>query len=47
MEIVHDKPEGAPLINIEGKKGESLFCHPVIWFIQEDFKGIKEQYESY
>ena len=36
MEIVRDMPEGAPVINIEGKKGESLFHHPVIWFIQED-----------
>ena len=47
MEIVHDIPEGAPIINIEGKEGESLFRRPVKWFIQEDFKRIKEQYERY
>ena len=47
MDIVHDKPAGAPIINIEGKKSESLFRRPVIWFIQEDFKHIKEQYEGY
>ena len=47
MEIAHDMPAGAPIINIEGKKGGSLFYRPVIWFIQEDFKRIKEQYEGY
>jgi len=47
MEIVHDKPEGEPIINIEGRKGESLFHRPVICFIQEDFKRIKEQHEGY
>ncbi len=47
MKIVHDKPEGAPIINIEGKKGESLFRRPVIWTVKGDFKRIKEQFESY
>ncbi len=47
MEIVDAMPEGAPIINIEGKKGGSLFHRPVIWFIQEDFKRIKEQYDGY
>lgn len=47
MEIVHDVPGGAPIMNIEGKKGESLFCHPVIWFIQEDFKRIMAQSQYY
>lgn len=47
MEIVNNIPEGAPIINIEGKQGESLFRRPVKWFIQEDFKRIKDQYEGY
>ncbi len=48
MEIVHGEPqEGESFINIEGKKGESLFHRPVIWFIEEDFKHINEQYEGY
>ena len=47
MEIVHGKPDDGKLINIEGKKGESLFHHPVVWFIQKEFKRIKEQYEGY
>jgi len=47
MEIVHDIPEGAPKINIEGREGQSLFRRPVIWFIQKDFKRINEQYEGY
>ena len=48
MEIANGKPEeGKHFINIEGKKGESLFTRAVIWFIQEDFKRIREQYEGY
>ena len=47
MEIVHDKPEGAPIINIEGKKGGSLFHHPSIWVFEKDVKRISDQYESY
>ncbi len=47
MEIIHDKSDKGPIINIEGEKGESLFRRPVIWFIEGDFQRIKEQYESY
>lgn len=47
MEIVHDKPEGAPFINIEGKKGESLFYRPLIWGIEKDMKLISGQYAEY
>ncbi len=47
MEIVPNMPEDGRRINIEGEKGESIFRRPVIWFIQEDFKRIKEQYEAY
>jgi hypothetical protein len=45
MDIVTDIPEGGKRINIEGKKGESLFHHPVIWVIEKDFNRIKEQNE--
>ena len=47
MEIVHDKPEGEPIINIEGKKGESLFYRPLIWGFEKDFKLISGQYAEY
>ena len=47
MEIVNDMPEGAPIKNIEGKKGESLFRHPIIWFVEKDIKLIREQFERY
>jgi hypothetical protein len=47
MEIVHDMPEGVPTINIEGKKGESLFDHPIKWFVERDIKLISEQFERY
>ena len=48
MEIANGKlEEGKHFINIEGKKGESLFRRPIIWFIQKEFERIKEQYESY
>lgn len=47
MEIVRDKPEDGHILNIEGKKGESLFHHPVIWALKDDFSRIKEQYKRY
>jgi len=47
MEIVTNVPEGGKRINIEGKKGESLFYHPVIWVIEKDFRRIKEQNERH
>jgi hypothetical protein len=47
MEIVRDMPEGAPIINIEGKKGESLFRRPVKWFVEKDIELIREQFERY
>ena len=47
MEIVNDMPEGAPIINIEGQKGESLFRHPVKWFVEKDIELIREQFERY
>jgi len=47
MEIVHDIPEGAPIINIEGKRGESLFYRPVMPFIEKEFSLISKQFERY
>lgn len=47
MEIVADMPEGAPIINIEGKKGDSLFYRPLGWTLKEDLKLISGQYEEY
>jgi len=47
MEIVHDIPEGAPIINIEGKKGESLFYRPLIWGLEKDLKLLRAQYTEY
>jgi len=47
MEIVKNVPDGAPFINIEGKKGESLFYRPLIWGVEEDMKLLKEQYTEY
>jgi hypothetical protein len=47
MEIVASLPEEGKRINIEGKKGESLFYHPVIWVIEKDFNRIKEQNERH
>ena len=47
MEMVPDLPEGAPIINIEGRKGKSLFYRPLIWGIKEELKLISEQYTEY
>jgi len=49
MEIIRGRPGegGRSTINIEGKKGESLFCHPVKWFVEKDVKLISEQFERY
>jgi hypothetical protein len=47
MEIANDMPEGAPIINIEGRKGESLFYRPLIWGIKEELKLISKQYTEY
>jgi len=47
MEIVHDIPEGAPIINIEGEKGKSLFNRPLIWGLEEDLKLLRAQYTEY
>lgn len=47
MEVVPNKPEGAPIINIEGKRGESLFHRPLIWGIEKDLKLISGRYTEY
>jgi hypothetical protein len=47
MELVSDIPEGAPIINIEGKKGESLFRRPVKWFVEKDIELIRERFKRY
>lgn len=47
MEIVTHIPEEAPTINIEGTKGESIFCRPLGWTLQEDLKLISGHFEEY
>jgi len=47
MEMVTDIPEEAPTINIEGKKGESIFYRPLGWTLQEDLKLISGYFEEY
>lgn len=47
MEMVTGIPEGAPIINIEGTKGESIFYRPLGWTLKEDLKLISNQYEEY
>ena len=47
MEIVHEVSKDEPIINIEGKKGESLFYHPVMWAIKGDFERIEGRFEDY
>jgi hypothetical protein len=47
MKLVASVPEDGKRINIEGRKGESLLYHPVIWVIEQDFNRIKEQNERH
>jgi hypothetical protein len=47
MEIVSDMPKGAPTINVEGKRGDSLFYRPIGWTVKDDLKLISSQYKEY